>query len=158
MLSELQQDRLEFIVKSLARSDCATCIKQKEKDDGTVWEGEFKGPLIKSVCGNQAVSVRIRLDDVLQVNDDCKNALDELKSAIQNWPHCVSYTPQEGDIVIFDNWRVLHGREAVGGRHQRIHDRMWIDKLLPKHDGRYLLGIRPLGNDLMAAVAAANRG
>lgn len=158
MLSELPKERLEFIVKSLSLSDCATCSKQKKREDGTVWTGKFNGPLIKSVCGDQSISIRIRLDEVLQVKEDCQSALDELRNAIQEWPHCVSYTPQEGDIVVFDNWRILHGREAVGGRHQRIHDRMWIDQLLSKHDGRYLLGVRPLGNDLMAAVTAENSG
>lgn len=157
MLGEMPQDRLEFIIKSLSLSDCAICSKQKEQSDGGTWEQKFEGPLIKPVCGEQSISIRIRLDDVLKVKEDCQSALDELKDAIQKWTHCVSYTPQEGDIVVFDNWRILHGREAVGGRHQRIHDRVWIDRLLPKHDGRYLLGVRPLGNDLMAAVSRSNK-
>src|SRR5205823_13021295 len=40
-------------------------------------------------------------------------------------PCKLSFMPADGDIVVFDNWRVLHGREPVGGRHRRLHDRMW---------------------------------
>lgn len=158
MLGELPRDRLEFIVKSLSLSDCATCSKEKKQKDGRFWEKTFEGPLIKPVCGGQAISIRIRLDDVLKVKNDCQSALEELKNTIRGWPHYVSYTPQEGDIVVFDNWRILHGREAVGGRHQRIHDRVWIDKLLPKHNGKYMLGVRPLGHTLMAAITVSNKG
>ena len=37
-----------------------------------------------------------------------------------------------------------------------IHDRMWIDNLLPEHQGKYLLGIRPLTPGQIHAIQLAN--
>ena len=96
----------------------------------------------------------------MQVIPECQAEFNNLKTAVASWSekHSIRYTPQEGDLVIFDNWRVLHGRAAIGGRHQRIHDRMWIDRLLPVYDGKYLLGIRPLTAGLTDAIQKANGG
>lgn len=161
MLGDIPGDELERIITGLARSDCATCTKTKvDKKTGTVWSKTFNGPLIRSECEGNSVSIRIREDDLLKVIPECQHEFDALKSAIAKWSetNVLRYTPHEGDVVIFDNWRILHGRAAIGGRHQRIHDRMWIDRLLPEHEGKYLLGIRPLSPRLIDAVQRANAG
>jgi alpha-ketoglutarate-dependent taurine dioxygenase len=161
MLSELATDDLERILTTLARKDCATCTKTKvNKETGATWSKTFNGPLFRSECGGNSVSIRVREDDLLRVIPDCQPEFDFLKSSINEWArkNLIRYTPHEGDIVIFDNWRILHGRAAIGGRHQRIHDRMWIDNLLPEYQGKYLLGIRALGAALNDAVQRANGG
>jgi len=116
------------------------------------------GPLFRAECEGHSLSIRVREDDKLKVIPDCQPEFDLLKATILTWAktNLLRYTPHEGDVVIFDNWRVLHARAAIGGRHQRIHDRMWIDSLLPEYRGKYLLGIRPLSASLMDAVQRAN--
>ena len=153
LLGSLPTDDLERILISLARQDCATCTKTKGE-----WTKTFRGPLIRPVCDGRSISVRLRLDDLLKVIPECEGEFNRLKQVVEAWAqkHVLSYTPQEGDLVIFDNWRLLHGRTAIGGRHQRIHDRMWIDNLLPVHEGKYLLGVRPISAGWMDAIQRAN--
>jgi alpha-ketoglutarate-dependent taurine dioxygenase len=161
MLAELPGDELERIIVTLSRNDCARCTKTKtDKKTGAVWSKTYNGPLIRSEYGGNSVSIRVREDDLLTVIPECQGEFDALKSAIAEWSenNLLRYTPHEGDVVIFDNWRVLHGRAAIGGRHQRIHDRMWIDRLLPEHAGKYLLGIRQLSPALIDAVQRGNAG
>jgi alpha-ketoglutarate-dependent taurine dioxygenase len=155
MLGSLPADELTRIVTSLARLDCATCTKTKGD-----WTRTFTGPLVRAVYGGLSISIRFRDDDLLQVIPECRAEFESLKGVVASWSqkHLLRYTPQEGDVVIFDNWRVLHGRAALGGRHKRIHDRMWIDQLLPAHEGKYLLGVRPLNPGQMDAIQRANRG
>lgn len=155
VLGELPYDDLERILVALARRDCGTCTKTKGK-----WSRTFTGPLIRAEYSGGSISIRLRGDDLLRVKAEYKMEFNALKRAVVELGerHKLRYSPQEGDVVLFDNWRVLHGRAAIGGRHPRIHDRMWIDRLLPEHDGQYLLGIRPLGANLMAEIEQANSG
>ncbi len=155
VLGELPTSTLERILTALARNKCATCTKKKGS-----WTGTFTGPLVRAEYFGQSISIRLREDDLLTVVPECQREFAELQAAVARWDqtHKLRYTPHEGDVVIFDNWRLLHGRAAIGGRHQRIHDRMWIDHLLPEYDGKYLLGIRPLDAGLMAAIQRANVG
>jgi gamma-butyrobetaine dioxygenase len=159
MLGSLPHEDLERIVVSLARRDCATCVKTKiDPDTKAEWTERYDGPLFRAESEGHSLSIRIREDDLLKVIPECQPEFDLLKTTISNWAksNLLRYTPHEGDVVIFDNWRVLHARAAIGGRHQRIHDRMWIDRLLPEYRGRYLLGIRPLTPSLIDAVLRAN--
>jgi len=153
VLGALSAEELERIVLSLARQSCATCTKTKGP-----WSKTFNGPIIRAEYGGASVSIRLREDNLLRVVADCEPEFMRLKEIVGAWStaNSLRFTPQEGDLVIFDNWRLLHGRAAIGGRHQRIHDRMWIDRLLPEHEGEYLLGIRPLTPGLMDAVQRAN--
>ena len=155
MLAELPEHDLRRILTVLARKDCATCTKTKGK-----WTQTFSGPIVQSQYGGLSVSIRLRDDDLLSVVDECAREFNELRELVRTWSdhNMIRYTPQDGDIVIFDNWRLLHGRAAVGGNRQRIHDRMWIDRFLPVYDGQYMLGIRPLGNGLLNAIELANEG
>jgi alpha-ketoglutarate-dependent taurine dioxygenase len=160
MLAALSESDLERILATLSRTGCATCTKSKiNKKTGENWSKTFNGPIVRVECSGGAVSIRLRDDDLLQVIPDCQREFDELRELVRAWSaegNLIRYTPQDGDIVVFDNWRVLHGRKAVGGNRQRIHDRMWFDRLLPEYDGQHSLGIRPLGNMLMAALEVGN--
>ena len=53
-----------------------------------------------------------------------------------------TYDLGPNDIVVFDNWRVMHGRSRVEGETQRLHDRIWIRTMHPEIQVR--LGLRPL--------------
>lgn len=155
MLSEINSCDLQRILTSLARRDCSTCTKRKGS-----WQQTFTGPLVRAEYAGHSVSLRFRPDDLLQVIPECMPEFTLLKNAIDQWyeRHAIQFTPREGDIVIFDNWRILHGRRAVSpqSRRQRIHDRIWIDRFHPIHDGSYLLGIRPISPGLMHAIQTAN--
>jgi hypothetical protein len=153
LLGSLLPDDLERMFLALSRHDCATCTKTKGS-----WSKTFIGPIVRAEQHGQSISIRLREDDLLKVIPECQNEFQSLKAAVAAWDESnkVRYTPQEGDIVIFDNWRLLHGRAAIGGRHQRIHDRMWIDSLLPEHTGKYLLGIRPVSAAIMGAIQSSN--
>jgi hypothetical protein len=155
MLAELPEHDLARILTVLARKGCGTCTKTKGE-----WSKTFTGPIVQSQYGGLSVSIRLRDDDLLSVIDECAREFNELRNLVRTWSehNMTRYTPQDGDIVIFDNWRLLHGRAAVGGSRQRIHDRMWIDCFLPVHDGKYMLGVRPLGNGLLNAIELANAG
>lgn len=154
LLAALPYHDLETLLVSLARSGCAQCTKTKGE-----WSKTFEGPLVRAEDGGTAVSIRFRPDSPLSVKPETQEAFDKLKGYISAWEqrgNVLTYTPHEGDVVLFDNWRLLHGRTAIGGRHQRIHDRMWMDSLLPKYRGQYALGIRGLGNGLMHLIEQAN--
>lgn len=155
LLGALPGDVLVRLLTSLSRAKSATCTKVKEN-----WSKTYIGPLFRAENDGHTLSLRFRGDDLLKVIPECEADFKILKDAIETWTnqHALRYTPQEGDLVVFDNWRLLHGREEVGGRHQRIHDRMWIDNLLPALQGRFHSGIRPLPPDLMALVMRSNAG
>jgi alpha-ketoglutarate-dependent taurine dioxygenase len=145
LLSMTEQER-EEILQTLARPDAAEISKK-----GLT----YRGPLIRAVCNQHAVSCRLRFDHVLKLNENYRAQFDRLQKAVLDHPR-LEYSPLEGDIAIFDNWRVLHGRKAVGGRHLRFHKRMWIDDLLDRHRGAYLLGVRGIANSLLSTIAALN--
>jgi hypothetical protein len=139
---------VETILTVLARKDCARFSK-----DGL----QFSGPMITPVCADQAVACRIRFDKVVDVHPDCRDAFDQFRAAVDATEPMI-FKPREGDVAIFDNWRIMHGRKAVPpeSRGQRIHDRMWIEKLRSPHRINFLLGLRPLTAELMAAIRQAN--
>ena len=86
----------------------------------------------------------------MDVQPSGKAAFEKIKSRVLPRKSAFGYAPKEGDLVFFDNWRILHGRAAVGGRHLRFHSRMWIDRLLPRH--HHLLGVRGLTPKELAIV------
>ena len=153
LLGDLSADHLGRLLRALALP-MAHCSKSKGS-----WSARFDGALVRSTQQDQAVAIRIRLDDLMWVEPQIENEFHELRRLIQEWSesNVLRFTPMQGDIVIFDNWRVLHGRDRIEGWHGRAHDRIWVDRLHEEHQGRRLLGVRPLGVQLMADIAAANR-
>lgn len=149
LLLELpSSERLE-ILTALAQPDAA-----KSEKKGMLYEG----PLVVPVCAGNSLSFRLRFDDVMVVNPKYLEQFEKLKQRILRRSSYLSYSPQEGDIVIFDNWRVMHGRQSLEGtRHLRFHNRMWIDKLDSKHSGRYL-GVRGFSTRELAAIERASQG
>lgn len=146
VLLGMTESEREDILQTLARPDVAEISKK-----GLT----YRGPLMRTVCNDHAISCRLRFDTVLKLNEGYRSQFERLKKAVLDH-QCLEYSPLEGDIAIFDNWRLLHGRKAVGGRHLRFHKRMWIDDLFDRHRGTYLLGVRGLSNSLLSTIAALN--
>jgi alpha-ketoglutarate-dependent taurine dioxygenase len=151
-LGSLEESRLQQVLESLSMSSCASCTKAKKN-----WTGRWDGALVRRERGG-AVSIRLREDDLLTVGAQYQGEFDLLRKTIREWAavNKTRLTPREGDVILFDNWRVLHGRAAVGGRAQRIHDRIWIDDLLLVLQGSFMLGIRPLSHSMLAAIQSNN--
>jgi alpha-ketoglutarate-dependent taurine dioxygenase/protein-arginine kinase activator protein McsA len=149
LLLDLTDEEQLLIIEGLSLPDAAVCEKKGLR---------YEGPLVKPVCADQALSFRLRFDDKITVSPAAKQAYDLLLEKILAQTKYLKYMPHEGDIAIFDNWRVLHGRKSVeGGRHLRFHNRMWIKELDDRHQGKYLLGVRGLSPELIATVRKNNR-
>ena len=139
------EDRLD-ILTALARPDAATSKKK-----GLT----YHGPLVVPVCGDRGLSLRLRFDDVMTVNEKYSPQFHKLKQRILRRQNVLAYSPHEGDIVLFDNWRVMHARASIEKtRHLRFHNRMWIKELWDRHDGRRL-GVRGFSNEELVQIAAA---
>jgi alpha-ketoglutarate-dependent taurine dioxygenase len=95
---------------------------------------------------------------VIQVHPACKDDFDFLKERFNDPQYAMEFRPREGDIVAFDNWRVMHARDEVFGLHVRRHWRAWISGLKPSLLPRYYLGVRPVTTKIAAEIEAANSG
>ena len=69
----------------------------------------------------------------------------------------LEFRPRNGDIIVFDNWRILHARDEVFGLPIRQHWRAWITTLKPTLLPKYYLGIRPVAAATAAKIEAANK-
>jgi len=146
----LTEDEQLEILTELSYPDAAVCEKKGLR---------YEGPLVKPVCADQALSFRLRFDDKINVADRSESGFQRFKQRILSETKYLKYAPHEGDIAIFDNWRILHGRKSIeGGRHLRFHNRMWIKDLDDRHKGRYLLGVRGISSELILKVKQTNIG
>jgi hypothetical protein len=120
---------------------------------------EYHGPLLRKVTPT-SVGFRFRIDEVLEVNDGLKEDFAKLKARFTQ--RGLEYIPLKGDIAVFDNRRLLHGRDKVGGDEQREHRRMWIEEVHPDLLQQVHLGIRPVPASILAEIdkteAAAKPG
>lgn len=141
------------VLTALAQPDVAVMEKKGLR---------FQGPLITTVRSD-SIAVRLRFDDRLQAKDKVltltpkyADAFDRIKKEVFAASR-LEFTHEEGDIALFDNWRVLHGRRALGkdARHPRLHKRMWIHDLVPRHQ-KHRLGVRGLAPSIVASIASAN--
>lgn len=148
VIQDMDEAELEEILKDLARPDVATSHKKGLS---------YTGPLVIPVRNSQSLSFRLRFDSVMTVIPESQGSFNKLKDAILNQTDYLSYAPQEGDIAIFDNWRVMHGRDAVGGTHMRFHNRMWIGDLKQSVAAKHLLGVRGLSAKLLVELREINQ-
>lgn len=145
------------IITDLAQHDAAECTKEKEQPDKTVWKGTYRGALVKPVCGDLALSFRVRFDRVMKVAPDYQESFNKLQQAVlaRGEDRRITVLPREGDVAIFDNWRVMHGRLEVSGRHERHHNRIWFRELATRHRSSVLLGVRGLSIAQLNAIKQA---
>lgn len=140
VLLEIPEERREQVLINLSRKDAA----KFEKGNMV-----FSGPIFH-FPDDHSLACRIRFDDVITVKEEFSDDFEILKNIILDEKFGIKFKPRPGDIIIFDNWRILHARDAVLGNSQRHHRRVWIDALLDRHQKDYRLGIRPL--DLLTEV------
>ncbi|HEV2859476.1 MAG TPA: TauD/TfdA family dioxygenase [Pyrinomonadaceae bacterium] len=136
------------ILTNLARHDAATFSKLGESYTGPIFSFSPTGSLM---C-------RIRFDAVIQVHDECREAFELLKERFENHQYSTMFLPNRGDIVVFDNHRVMHARDEIYGEVQRHHRRVWIAVPRREHQIDYKMGIRPITAELEAAIRKRNRG
>lgn len=136
------------LLTNLARRDAATFIKGK---------GHYVGPIF-SFSATDALMCRIRFDDVIEVNGKCRDDFELLRKAFDDPYYAIVFQPRDGDIVVFDNWRVMHARTEVYGTRDRHHRRVWFANLKLEHQTKYYLGIRPIPRQVAAQIQLHNEG
>lgn len=99
---------------------------------------------------------RIRFDSVITVHKECREASDILKKRFEDAQNESMFLPKEGDIVVFDNWRIMHARDEIYGPIQRHHRRVWVALPRREHQTTYQLGIRPIPIEIAAKIKQAN--
>ncbi len=136
------------ILSDMARPDAAVFSKSGMT---------YQGPIF-SISELGTIICRIRFDDVIQVHPDCLEHYEFLNERFNDQKYLLSFRPREGDVIVFDNWRVLHARDEVSGRRVRAHNRMWISEMKTNLRSQYSLGIRGLPAEEMAAIRSRNKG
>jgi hypothetical protein len=146
VLSDFDDSTRNEILNSLARVDAATFSKLGQSYSGPIFSFSSTGSLM---C-------RIRFDSVITVHDGCRKAFDLLKERLESTYYPSMFLPRDGDIVVFDNWRVMHARDEIDGDVQRHHRRVWV--ALPRHEHQiaYQLGIRPIPHETAVRIRQAN--
>jgi len=147
VLSDFDPVTRTKVLTSLARHDAARFSKLGQQYTGPIFSFSSTGSLM---C-------RIRFDSVITVHEECRNAFNLLKDRLESTYYPSMFLPRDGDIVVFDNWRVMHARDEVHGELQRHHRRVWV--ALPRHEHQiaYQLGIRPIPNEVAALIRKTNR-
>lgn len=95
---------------------------------------------------------RIRFDDVIAVNSKCRDDFELLRKAFDDPYYAIVFQPRDGDVIVFDNWRVMHARTEVHGTRDRHHRRVWFANLKLEHQTKYYLGIRPISRQVAAQI------
>jgi alpha-ketoglutarate-dependent taurine dioxygenase len=145
-LLDIKADRRNQILVNLARHDAAVFSKKGMVHKGPIFYFSETGRL---VC-------RVRFDNVISVHPECMDNFNYIQKQFNEPRYRLEFKPREGDMIIFDNWRVLHARDEVYGLKVRQHWRGWISNLKPAYQPDYFLGIRPFSADLAAKIQSAN--
>jgi alpha-ketoglutarate-dependent taurine dioxygenase len=145
-LFDLDDKVRKEVLAKLARPDAATFSKKGMT---------YTGPIF-SLTHLETVACRARFDEVIQVHPTCEAEFNLLKEQVHKDKYKIRFKPIEGDILIFDNWRLLHARDEVFGERTREHRRMWLYGLLQHLQSDYKLGIRALGLENLLAIKQAN--
>ena len=147
VLLDIPETRRYQILMNLAKPDAAEFNKREMRYVGSIF----------SVLEGERVACRIRFDEVIKVHPECQDDYQYLKEKANEEKYRSLFRPREGDIVIFDNWRLLHARDEIIGLRQRDHLRMWIDSLKQDIRPRYYLGIRPVPLEILMQIKRMNQ-
>lgn len=147
VLLDIDEDRRYRILTNLARADAAVFKKKGMVHKGPIF---YFSPTGKLVC-------RVRFDNVIKVNSKCKSDFTFLRKRANEPQYALEFKPRNGDIVLFDNWRVLHARDEVYGQQIRQHWRAWVANLKATLQPKHSLGIRPIPADIAARIERANK-
>src|SRR5690348_13868299 len=147
VLSDFDPVTRTEVLTSLARHDAARFSKLGQQYTGPIFSFSSTGSLM---C-------RIRFDSVITVHQECRNAFNLLKDRLESTYYPSMFLPRDGDIVVFDNWRVMHARDEIHGEVQRHHRRVWVAVPRHEHQISYQLGVRPISNEVASLIRRANR-
>jgi len=146
IIRDIPEVRRNTLLVNLARKDAATFTKRGAR---------HQGPIL-SFSETNALVCRIRFDDVISLNPECQEDFELLKEKFSDPYYPTVFQPLDGDVVIFDNWRLMHARDEVYGTRQRHHRRVWFANLKLEHQAKYQLGIRPFPRQVAAAIEKQN--
>ena len=98
----------------------------------------------------------MRVDEVARANESCAEAFESFKNLINDKRYHFTALPRKGDIVLFDNTRLLHAREEIIGEDVRRHHRIWIEDLSAGNKDGHGIGLRINDVQLLAYIQRAN--
>jgi hypothetical protein len=147
VVHDLEPETRQRILANLARPNAAKFTKGRSQRVAPYF----------TLNQNHGLDCRIRFDEIVEPDAPARADYELLAALLDDRGRVLRFTPKPGDIAIFDNRRVLHAREPVGGANQRQHHRMWLGEIHRELRGKVLLGIRGLPLDALHAVQAANR-
>lgn len=145
VIKDLPADRKDALLFNLSRKDAAVFDKKDMRLETSI----FHFP------DETSLACRIRFDDVIKCIKECREDYEYLGNAVYN-KYEIKFKPNPGDIIIFDNWRVMHARSEIYGDAQRVHRRVWMNALNTEHQDKYNLGIRPLPEYVIAEMKKQN--
>lgn len=148
ILLDIPEERRNALLINLARPDAGTFEKRKL---------HYHGPIV-SFSPAGYLQLRVRFDEVLQVNEVCREDFGLLKEKFDDQYYPTVFQPRDADIIVFDNLRVMHARTEVYGTRQRHHRRVWYKNLKLEHQPNCRLGIRPISREVAAEIERMNRG
>jgi hypothetical protein len=146
IIRDIPVKRRSSMLSNLARSDAASFNKGNR---------EYMGPIF-SFSPTDALMCRIRFDDVITINRKCLEDYRLLKRMFDDPYYSIVFQPRDGDVLLFDNWRVMHARTEVHGTRDRHHRRVWFANLKLELQPKYYLGIRPISRELAAKIQRMN--
>jgi hypothetical protein len=130
------------MIRAFQRLNAVRVTKPLPDGSSVVIEAPF---LFKTVyAAVNSLGCRGRFDSKVDAHPQVKPHFEKLKSKVIDDRYRISFMPQPGDIVLLDNWRVLHGRGQYSTMSPRAHRRTWIQSLNPTVQAKMLLGLRPL--------------
>jgi hypothetical protein len=134
IIRDIPESRRWQVISNLASRDAASFTKGDRTYQGSIF----------SYSATDALMCRIRFDQVISIKPEFKEDFELLREKFNDSYYPTVFQPRDGDIVVFDNWRVLHARTEVYGTRERHHRRVWFQNLKLEHQKHYLLGIRPI--------------
>jgi len=90
-------------------------------------EASINAPILELV--EQSYKMRYRNDNnfnLVSLSQDSESALNEFQQLISLPELVVSVQLKVGDVLIVNNYRMLHGRTPLSGKQKRTLQRLWI--------------------------------
>jgi tetratricopeptide (TPR) repeat protein/alpha-ketoglutarate-dependent taurine dioxygenase len=143
---DLSPEELRWMIGDLSKPNAAIFSKNGMRHEGPVLSLSHSGTVV----------LRIRFDEVIEVNSRSREQYEFLRDRFNQENYQLSFRPREGDIVVFDNWRVLHARDEVFGNRIRAHNRLWVSVIKPNVLFKYFLGIRGFTTRELAEIEQQN--
>jgi hypothetical protein len=147
IIRDISEERRWEVITRLASWNAASFKKGDQR---------YQGPIF-SCSPTNTLMCRIRFDDVIEIESEFREDFELLRQKFNDSYYPTVFQPRDGDIVVFDNWRIMHARTEVYGTRDRHHRRVWFANLKLEHQIKYQLGLRPIPVPVIAEVIKRNR-